>query len=52
MVTSALAAPLAAAEQPIRQLPVSPEVIGLGAMGIFLALMAITWAFRSVGKRH
>jgi hypothetical protein len=34
------------------QTPFPPEVYGLGALGGLMALLAVTWAFRSVGKRH
>lgn len=33
-------------------LPVPPEVVGLGAFGALLVLLAVTYAFRSVGTRH
>ena len=35
-----------------RDLPVPPLVYGLVAFGIILVLLAVTFAFRSVGKRH
>ena len=48
MVTSVLAA--AAEEAP--ELPMSPAAFGLGSLAFFGALLAILWAFRSVGRRH
>jgi hypothetical protein len=34
------------------EIPMAPEVYGLGALGGLLLLLAITFAFRSVAKRH
>ncbi|WNB84640.1 hypothetical protein [Cellulomonas sp. ATA003] len=34
------------------ELPVDPVVFGLGAFGGLLALLLVTYAFRSVGTRH
>lgn len=34
------------------EIPFPPEVYGLGALGGLLALLALTFAFRSVGKRQ
>ena len=45
------AAPEAVAEQ-APELPMSAEAFGIAALAVFAALLAITWAFRSVGKRH
>jgi hypothetical protein len=36
----------------VRQLPVSPVVFGIAAMAVFAVLLAVTYAFRSVGHRH
>lgn len=33
-------------------LPVSPVVFGLTALGVLVALLLVTFAFRSVGTRH
>ena len=33
-------------------LPIVPEAVGLIAFGALLALLAVTYAFRSVGTRH
>ena len=33
-------------------LPVSPEVFGITAFGGLVALLLVTYAFRSVGTRH
>jgi hypothetical protein len=35
-----------------RDLPVPPLVYGITAFCIILALLAVTFAFKSVGKRH
>jgi hypothetical protein len=35
-----------------RALPIPAEVYGVIALGVFAALLAITWAFRSVATRH
>lgn len=35
-----------------RQLPFSPLLFGAMAFSILLGLLALTYAFRSVGKRH
>jgi hypothetical protein len=43
---------LAAAAEEGPELPISPQAFGLLALGVFAALLAVTWAFRSVGKRH
>jgi len=48
MLTIVLAAD---AEAP-NSLPMSPEAIGLITIAVFAALLAVTWAFRSVGRRH
>lgn len=34
------------------ELPVSPEVAGLLTFGGLVALLLVTYAFRSVGTRH
>ncbi|MFZ5871559.1 MAG: hypothetical protein ACOYXW_13680 [Actinomycetota bacterium] len=34
------------------EIPFPPEVYGLGALGGLLLLLALTFAFRSVGKRQ
>ena len=33
-------------------LPIPPEAVGLLGFGALLALLAVTYAFRSVGTRH
>ena len=33
-------------------LPMSPVAFGLSAIGVFLVLLAITYAFRNVSNRH
>ena len=33
-------------------LPIPPEAVGLLGFGGLLALLAVTYAFRSVGTRH
>ncbi|WP_168217004.1 MULTISPECIES: hypothetical protein [Micrococcales] len=34
------------------ELPFSPVVFGITAFGVLLALLLVTFAFRSVGTRH
>jgi len=49
------AALIAAAEQAAEhttELPVPPVVFGLAAFGGLVAMLLITYAFRSVGTRH
>ena len=47
------AALFAAAEEQARTAAaLPPEAVGLAALGALLTLLAITWAFRSVGQRH
>ena len=45
---------IAAAEaaEHTRELPVDPIYYGLGAFGGLIALLLVTYAFRSVGTRH
>lgn len=47
---AALIAAEAAAEG--THLPISPVAIGLIAFAALTALLAVTWAFRSIGNRH
>lgn len=42
---------VAAAEAPAK-LPMPPLAFGLLCVGVFGALLAVTFAFRNVGKRH
>jgi len=49
------AALISAAEQAAEhttELPFPPVVFGLGAFGGLVAMLLITYAFRSVGTRH
>ncbi|ROS31119.1 hypothetical protein [Cellulomonas sp. PhB150] len=49
------AALISAAEQAAEhttELPFPPVVFGLGAFGGLIAMLLITYAFRSVGTRH
>ncbi|MBO1750726.1 hypothetical protein J4G33_02805 [Actinotalea sp. BY-33] len=47
------AALLAAEEaEVVNHLPMAPEAFGLVAFGALMALLAVTYAFRSVGTRH
>ncbi|GAA4629382.1 MULTISPECIES: hypothetical protein [Cellulomonas] len=48
------AALIAAAEEAAHgnELPFAPEVFGVGGFVGLLALLLITYAFRSVGSRH
>ena len=34
------------------ELPADPVVYGLGGFGALVVLLAVTYAFRSVGSRH
>lgn len=47
-----LLAAAAEAEETHFEIPFPPEVYGLGALGGLLLLLALTFAFRSVGKRQ
>jgi hypothetical protein len=51
MLAMALAAAAEGAEE-TRQLPMSPALFGITAIVVFASLLAITWAFRSIGNRH
>jgi hypothetical protein len=48
------AAIVAAAEQAAEhnELPFSPLVFGIAAFGSLVAMLLVTYAFRSVGTRH
>lgn len=55
MVTNALAASIKAAEiveETHHALPAEPWVFGVSALVTFGLLLAVTWAFRSVGHKH
>lgn len=52
MAIQLLAAAGEAAAEQTRELPLSPVAFGILALVVFAALLAVTWAFRSVGKRH
>jgi len=41
-----------AAEEVVNELPVDPIVYGLTAFGTLIALLFVTYAFRSVGSKH
>jgi hypothetical protein len=43
---------LAAGTEAAQSLPISPAAYGLLAIAIFGVLLAVTFAFRSVGNRH
>jgi hypothetical protein len=51
MLTGAVASSSAAAEVHF-EIPLPPLVYGLGVFGGLMALLAITFAFRSVAKRQ
>ena len=51
MLTMVLAAATEEAEQH-RELPFGAEWFGIGALVAFGALLALTWAFRSVASKH
>ncbi len=36
----------------VNHLPMAPELFGLVAFGSLMVLLAVTYAFRSVGTRH
>jgi hypothetical protein len=40
------------AQKVVNELPVSPYVYGGTALAVLVGLLAITFAFRSVGTRH
>lgn len=40
------------AEHGAGELPFSPVVFGLSAFGALVAMLLVTYAFRSVGTRH
>ena len=46
------AAVVLAAEPAVNPLPVPNWVYGATALTVFMVLLAITWAFRSVGNKH
>ncbi|GAA4853772.1 hypothetical protein GCM10023221_37190 [Luteimicrobium xylanilyticum] len=39
-------------EKVVNELPASPYVYGGTALAVLVALLAVTFAFRSVGTRH
>lgn len=41
-----------AGEHVVNQLPIAPEAYGLVAFAGLMALLFVTFAFRSVGSRH
>lgn len=46
------AALLAQEAEAVNHLPMAPAAFGLVSFGALLALLAVTYAFRSVGTRH
>ncbi|GAB2695337.1 hypothetical protein [Thalassiella azotivora] len=52
MISSVLQAAAEQAQEHHMEIPFAPEVYGLGALGGLMALLALTFAFRSVGNRH
>jgi hypothetical protein len=36
----------------VNELPIPPAAVGILAMSVFVLLLLITFAFRSVGTRH
>ncbi|MBD3779780.1 MULTISPECIES: hypothetical protein [unclassified Cellulomonas] len=50
-MNAALRAAEAAAEQTV-ELPFEPVVFGIAGFGVLIALLLVTFAFRSVGTRH
>ncbi|MFC8734124.1 hypothetical protein ACFT5B_16855 [Luteimicrobium sp. NPDC057192] len=47
-----MSAAVLVAEKVVNELPVSPYVYGGTALAVLVALLAVTFAFRSVGTRH
>jgi hypothetical protein len=39
-------------EEVVTELPIPPAAIGILAMSVFVFLLLVTFAFRSVGTRH
>lgn len=52
MIGAILASAAAEESEHANSLPMSPELFGLATLGTLLALLLVTWAFRSVGTRH
>jgi hypothetical protein len=52
MIGAILASGAAEGSEHANSLPMSPLAYGLIALGSLLALLLVTWAFRSVGTRH
>ena len=52
MIGAILASGAAEGSEHASSLPMSPMAYGFGTLGAFLALLIVTWAFRSVGTRH
>lgn len=52
MTGAILASGAAEGSQHASSLPMSPIAYGLSTLGVLLALLVVTWAFRSVGTRH
>jgi hypothetical protein len=42
----------AATAEETRELPIPPWAFGLIAVGVFAALLAVTFAFRNTGTKH
>lgn len=51
MLTTVFAAGQAA-EEAVVELPLPTWLFGVIALAVLAALLALTWAFRSTGKRH
>ena len=52
MLVAAMVLALEEAPEGGRELPMPPLVFGIIAFSLLLGLLALTFAFRSVGKRH
>ena len=51
MLAVALLAAVTTADQE-RELPMPPWAFGVISLAVFAALLAVTYAFRSVGRKH
>ncbi len=51
-MTAAALVAFRVAEEGAPELPISPVAFGLVALGLFVALFAVTWAFRNVAKKR
>ena len=52
MLTNAIATAAGTASEVHFEIPMRAEAYGLIALGSLMALLALTFAFRSIGNRH